>query len=163
MPDVPYIEIPLRRRDGTIRGHAIIDAADAHLTIHRWHLNGGYARRQVPRPGGSPQTVWLHRAILGLTPGDGVQADHIDRDPLNCRRANLRIVTHAENQQNCASKPGSSSRYRGVGWHKTGGKWTARARLNGIQHYLGLFDDEEEAAAAVSAWRLAHMPYTVER
>ena len=44
----------------------------------------------------------MHRAILGLGPwtlGEP-EADHIDGDGLNNRRANLRVVTHSGNAQN---------------------------------------------------------------
>lgn len=162
MPDAAYIRIPLRRRDGTIKAHAIIDVEDAHLAVHRWHLSGGYAKRSLHHAGGRQQTVWLHRAILGLTPGDGVEVDHIDGNGLNCRRENLRVATHAQNVQNVPSHAGSSSRYRGVSWNSRRGKWKAQAQLNGVVHTLGRFDDEQEAAAVVQAWRLAHMPFTVE-
>ena len=44
-----YLLIPLRRRDGTLRAHAIIDAADAHLADQRWSFhNMGYAARNLP-------------------------------------------------------------------------------------------------------------------
>lgn len=49
--------------------------------------------------------TYLHRLILGLPPGGGHQrqADHINRDPFDNRRANLRIVTPREN---CANRGG---------------------------------------------------------
>jgi len=162
MPAEDYIEIPLRRRDGSLRAHAVIDAEDAHLAVHRWHLHcNGYAARTLWLPGGKRRAVLLHRAILGLTFGDGVEVDHIDGDPLNCRRSNLRVVTHAQNGQNVPSQAGSSL-YRGVTWHKADQKWKAQAHLGGVNHYLGSFDDEQEAAAAAQAWRIINMPFTVE-
>ena len=38
--------------------------------------------------------VHLHRLIANAQPGELI--DHVDRDPLNCRRSNLRRVTPAE-------------------------------------------------------------------
>ena len=42
-----------------------------------------------------------------------------------------------------------SSRFRGVTWSKTVGKWQARTVRDGRRVYLGVFEDEEEAGLAV--------------
>lgn len=50
--------------------------------------------------GGKGKTIYLHHLILGL-PGDKqLVVDHIDRDPLNNTRDNLRVVTRRENTLN---------------------------------------------------------------
>lgn len=154
-----YLLLPLRRRDGTLRARAIIDAADGYLAEHRWCLHGqGYAHRKSP-----DGYVLLHRVILGLTPGDGLEGDHKNRDRLDCRRSNLRVVTVTGNTQNRAAYEGSRSRHRGVYWHKGRGRWRAAARLDGKEHHLGYFADEDDAGDAASVWRSAHMPFTVEQ
>ena len=43
---------------------------------------------------------------------------------------------------------GKVSAYRGVGWHKKNQKWQARISNCGTSHYIGLFNDEVEAARA---------------
>jgi hypothetical protein len=151
--------IPLRARDGSIRAHATIDEQDAHLAEHRWHLSNGYVRRSDYSDG--RRDLLLHRVILGLTPGDGLQGDHIDGNPLDCRRSNLRVATNAQNTQNQRAA-GGSSRHRGVAWHKATGKWSAQVRIQGRLVYLGLFADEAAAAEAARVYRLAHMPFTNE-
>lgn len=161
--------IPLRAQDGEIRAYAYLDEEDAEHARHQWCLDSstGYAVRILHlgmREGRQiRRKVYLHRVVLGLTPGDGRQADHIDGDRLNCRRGNMRVVSHAENGQNVPSG-GGTSRYRGVSWQArgTGGKWQAKSQLDGRQKHVGYFDDEEDAAAAVTAFRLAHMPYSNE-
>jgi hypothetical protein len=45
----------------------------------------------------------LHRLILGLEPGSDLECDHINRNPWDNRRANLRKVTRKEN---CANRGG---------------------------------------------------------
>jgi hypothetical protein len=37
-----------------------------------------------------------------------------------------------------------------------GKRWRAQARMDGINHYLGTFDTEQEAAAAYEAFRDKH-------
>src|SRR4051794_6479842 len=97
MPDAGYCRIPLRRIGGQIFAEAIVDLEYAHLARMRWYLDGrGYVSHSVTR---GPE-LKLHRVILGLIPRDGLEADHINRDKLDNRRANLRIVTTAQNAQN---------------------------------------------------------------
>lgn len=162
-----YIRIQLgghRRSKGKcdIRGWALVDACDAHLAAHRWTLDDkGYAMRYVRRDG-----VQLHqgmsRLILGLQAGDPRQADHVNGDRLDNRRANLRIVTNAENAQNMAAHSDARSAHRGVDWFVPHGKWRARAHIAGRSHHIGYFDDEAEAGAAASAFREAHMTHNIE-
>lgn len=160
------MRFPLKRRDGSIRAWANIDAADwPEVSRHRWHLaNSGYVRRNAyPTPGGNPVSVQLHRQLAGLVPGDGLEVDHRDGDPLNNRRSNLLVCEHAHNAQNRQrGNRGASSEYRGVSLRKdrTEHPWAAYGRANGRHHHIGFFDTEEEAAAASSAWRSEHMPFS---
>lgn len=155
------MEIALRARDGSIRAVALIDDADAGpVSMHRWSLHsGGYAQRSVIRDG-KRVTLLLHREIMGFAPGDAPRVDHVNRDRLDCRRSNLRVATHAQNMQNVVANRGSSSRYRGVTWRADMGRWQAQGSTNGRYRYLGLFDCEEDAAAAAAAYRAVHMPFS---
>lgn len=157
----PVVEIPLRGRDGSVRAVAIVDEADAHLAQHRWCLSTkGYVTRLV---GGRTNRIGLalHREVLGLQPGDGLLADHINGDPLDNRRENLRAVNHSGNAQNL-HRVRAASGVRGVHWHEEGRKWAARAKLNGRQYHLGLFSEIDAAAAAVAAFRAERMPFSPE-
>jgi HNH endonuclease len=158
-----YLLIPLRRHDRTLRAHAIIDVANAHLAEHRWCLDGhAYAMRRGPKVNGRRATFYLHREVLGLAAGDPREGDHVDGNPLNCRRSNLRVATGLLNAQNRPSHRGSTSAYRGVTWFAPQAKWRARAMINSKAVFLGYFTDELEAAEVASAYRLAHMPFTNE-
>lgn len=154
------VEIPLRARDGTIRAVALVDDQDAYLAEHRWSLHSeGYVCRTARSGDGTYRTVMLHRAVMGCVPGDGVQVDHIREDKLDNRRANLRLATNAQNQQNRHAVRSATGR-RGVSLHKASGLYEARAMLDGRQIVVGYRKDLDEAAALVSAWRAEHMPYS---
>lgn len=70
--------------------------------------------------------------------------DHINRNPLDNRKANLRICTR---QQNSFNKTGRS-KYKGVYKNHKGKGWIAEIGYNYKHHYLGIFDTPEEAALA---------------
>ncbi len=69
----------------------VIDDADAHLARYKWFYGEGYAGRR--------KDGMLHHCIVGF-PLDGLVVDHINRDTLDNRRVNLRIVTQRENLLN---------------------------------------------------------------
>lgn len=161
--------VPLHRRDGTIDGYAVVDPADyVDLSKYSWHLSRGtgqgYVVRTTPRDEeGRQGKVRMGRHLLGLAPGDSRQVDHINGDRRDHRRANLRILTGAQNMQNQKSHAGSSSRFRGVYWDKHAKKWRADAGPQSSKRYLGYFDSEEEAARVAREAREGIMPYAHER
>jgi HNH endonuclease len=155
--------VPLYDRHGAVVAYAQVDPADGHLTEHRWcRGRNGYAMRNAHAEDGVRRAVYMHREIVGLVHGDGLEADHRNGDKLDNRRSNLRVVTRAENCQNITSGGWGASRYRGVTWDATRGKWVAQAKLRGRNHHLGRYAREEDAAAAAAAFRAVHMPFSGE-
>lgn len=151
--------IPLRNRAGEVVAEALVDDEDLSLVSQwRWRRTvGGYVSRGT-RVAGQQRTILLHHQVLGII--DGREVDHINGDSLDCRRANLREITHAGNLQNRrGANRGSRSRHRGVTWDKRTGRWLAQVMIDGRNHFLGRFDDEDEAGAAAAAFRAEHMPY----
>jgi len=94
------------------------------------------------------RTVFMHRLIMNPPPG--MVVDHIDGNGVdNCRR-NLRNCTHAQNIHNLPKHHGVS-RFKGV-CRARHGRWQAGIRTGGHRMYIGLFDDEVEAAHARDRW-----------
>jgi hypothetical protein len=83
------------------------------------------------------------------------QIDHIDRNKLNNRIDNLRVVTNAENQHNQGIKSNNTSGFQGVTWSAQKKKWHARITIDGRQKHLGFFDSPE---AAAEVYRIAKQP-----
>lgn len=160
--------IPVKRKNGSICAYTQVDPADAEwLRQWTWRLDSdGYVRRYERRQG-KFMAVSMARTILGLEHGDPREADHKNRDKLDNRRANLRIVTGAQNKQNfpayrTAPWGERTSTHRGVGWHKHRRKWRARATMNGKVYNLGYYDQETDAVEAVITFRNQHMPYSTD-
>ena len=156
--------IPLHDRQGSVRGQVILDADDvAWASQWRWYLGSeGYAERVDSRDEhGRTQHHLLHRDLLGLVHGDGLEVDHIDRDRLNCRRSNMRAIPEGKNMQNLPGY-GVHSKHRGVTYLKDRQMWWARVRVDGKMRHVGRFKTEEEAAEAARAARAKFMPYAVD-
>jgi hypothetical protein len=96
---------------------------------------------------GNKRYVKMHRLILGAKEGDEV--DHINRDSLDNRRENLRLVTEAWQQNaNKDKRANTSSIYKGVCWDAGRGRWTAYIDKDRRRKFLGRFKSEAEAALA---------------
>jgi hypothetical protein len=143
---------------------AIVDVADyERLSSFQWRAQfdrdtrGFYAVRGI-KENGKNKAVLMHRVILGAKPGETV--DHIDRDTLDNRRANLRIVTKGQNSWNQRLLHAqNTSGFRGVCW--SGTRWLAQITVNNRLYHLGCFDTPEAAAKAYDrAARELHQGFT---
>ena len=138
---------------------AIVDAADfASVNQYEWKKHSkGYAYRFERDSDGVNKMILMHRQIM--QPGKGLVVDHINHDPLDNTRANLRTCTQRENMKNrkkVLEKCGqaTSSRFKGVYryQYKTTVKYKATIWCNGKQKHIGYFKTEVAAAKAYDKW-----------
>lgn len=127
---------------------ALVDAADyPRLAQHTWFMSQeGYAVGLLPNGHGKFALLYMHRVILQPAPGELV--DHINSNPFDNRRQNLRLASSHQNHQNRRVKSNSHTELKGVGWHKEREKYYARIQLQGIRVHLGYFQDAATAALA---------------
>lgn len=126
---------------------AFVDKEDYEkVSRYKWSDNGhGYLVRMSNK-----KMIFLHHEIIGKH--EGMCIDHIDRNKLNNRRSNLRIVSKSVNTHNSTYTRGKS-KYRGVSWFSPHNRWRARIRINNVDKYIGEFRDELEAKLAVDKVR----------
>lgn len=96
--------------------------------------------------------AWLY--VYGEFPCSDL--DHKDGNRTNNRIKNLRLCTECENRHNVGATKGNISGVKGVNWHKSRGKWQARAMVNYKPYYIGLFKTLEEASVAYQAFAKEH-------
>lgn len=148
-------EIKLTRGQVTL-----IDDQDADLADLKWYAmfapaygNGGmfFAGRSV-QDNGKAHTRYLHRLILARVLGRELsrkeQADHINGNPLDNRRDNLRLATSSQNNANKGLRKDNTSGFKGVHFEKHIGKYRAQIKHAGVLRRLGSFDTPEEAHGA---------------
>lgn len=145
-------EIELRGRLGQGKV-ALCDEADfALLSQYRWHLSrGGYPRTYWRKAGVRSTTLSMHQLLRDEK--GGAYRDHINGDPLDNRRANLRPCTPQENAWNRKGHSNSKTGVKGVSPFR--GKYRATIHLGGEQIHLGLFATADLAAAAYNGAAVA--------
>lgn len=113
------------------------------VNSYTWNINSdGYAFAWINK-----KNVLLHRCILNLKKGE--IGDHFNRDRLDNTRSNLRKVTKSVNNQNRGVRKDSRSGVRGISWQESIKKWKVQRQVNGVRHYLGVFETLKEAERAL--------------
>lgn len=100
--------------------------------------------------------VFLHRLITGAP--DGLLVDHINHNPLDNRKCNLRLVTPAQNAQNRLKPDGVS----GVHYDPNKDRWAVRISINGQRKRIGRYESKEVAEKAGIEARAELLPYSQE-
>lgn len=137
---------------------AMVDDEDfEYLNQWKWYTRRDQTRFYVTRMAtigvNERKNIHMHRVIMKLNDAT-LFVDHIDHNPLNNQKNNLRICTHKQNSCNMSKRKNTSSKYLGVQRaHFKRGKyihsyWQAIIRINGENKRLGLFKEELDAALA---------------
>ena len=139
--DTAYLDLYNKKEN--IISYAIIDKEDIEkCLISKLCLSGnGYVIT-----GGRGKTYLLQHIILGKK--EGFEVDHINGNPLDNRKSNLRHVTRSENNINRKNTKGY--------WRTASNKWQAYIGKNHKKYRLGTFDTEQEAKQARKKAELLH-------
>lgn len=149
----------------TLSATLVIDKEDMPLVMggdNRWVANRSkgitYVYRSHADGSGGRVKESVHRLILGLgtSRDDARVVDHIDGNPLNCRRENMRIVSQSENTRNSSIGRRNTSGVMGVCFHTRIGRWQVRIGHNDKEIHIGYFDSFSDA---VSARKQAEIKY----
>src|SRR5258708_6156443 len=90
----------------------LIDNEDfERISKYRWQYNGNYASRKIENT-----TLYMHSFMINVPKGK--YTEHINGNPLDNRRKNLRICSKAENMKNQKLSKLSTSGFKGVYWSK---------------------------------------------
>lgn len=130
---------------------AIVDAADfRRLNRWKWHARRAGTKYYVLRVDTSKKrtiVIFMHRLLLGLKEGDRRCGDHINGNPLDNRRFNLRIATTMENTRNRKIGRNNTTGYKGIR-QTPNGTWSARVRAGDVKKFRSGFPNKKAAHAA---------------
>jgi HNH endonuclease len=135
---------------------AIVDDEDFDLVNQwKWQVTWSgsqfYAVRTIAYEN-RVRTRYLHHEVLGLPPANNRKwvVDHINRNPLDCRKENLRVCTQYQNLANVAPKPikNKYSNYKCVTFDRNKKRWVAKIQHGRKKKFCGCFKTEYEAVVA---------------
>lgn len=99
-----------------------------------------YAQKRINK-----KIIEMQRFLTDAKAGQYV--DHINGNPLDNRRYNLRICSNGANLRNGRVRPNNTSGITGVHLNKRG-KWEAYIKVNYRKIHLGLYTSKKEAKTA---------------
>lgn len=129
----------------TSDGHTVIIDSDnlEYFKSLKWFVGNGYAMTKL-----DGRLQYMHHIVLPDIP-QGMVRDHINRNKLDNRRENLRIVSPGRNALNHDRQSYGKVEYLGVIIDRRNGFYLAR--LGGVS--LGLYRDAKDAALAYDCGR----------
>lgn len=120
-----------------------------NISKHSWCVSkSGYLVANIAN-----RVTRLHRLIMNAEPGTVV--DHINGNPLDNRKSNLRITDNTKNVRNSIGSKRNVVGARGISATKNG-KFRARIMVDRKEIRLGIFDDLE---SAIEARRIAEIEH----
>ena len=96
-----YVEIQILTKNN--KQYTILYDLEDHelLDNFMWSINGNeYGRTSIYITSTQKRNILMHRFILGIYDDSSCIVDHINRNKLDNRRSNLRIVSTVENSRN---------------------------------------------------------------
>lgn len=144
--DIAYMLI--YDRNCKVKARIVIDASDVDLCKqYKWCLNKKQTVLTNVTVNGKRKSIYLYRLLMGVADSPHtVQVDHISRDRLDNRKANLRICSPNQNSCNSKLRSTNTTGYRGVVFRKDTEKYQAQIWHKNKRISLGCYDTALEAA-----------------
>lgn len=89
--------------------------------------------------------VYLHRHLMKEDLQENLVVDHINGNPKDNRKENLRVTTQGQNSYNHKKRNNNTSGVTGVCFNKNKMKWQATIKYNKKQIFLGYFKEFDDA------------------
>ncbi len=138
------VEIIITNRQGIEKERAIVDLDDfVKIKDFRWHTTNKHYVRTSINNSRKRIFIYLHRLLLDVD--DNTLVDHINQNPLDNCRKNLRVANLSINRLNSKLNINNTSGYRGVVYRKGVKKWEASIIVNGDKIYLAETKDKTKA------------------
>lgn len=125
---------------GVEKDYFLIDHEDIEkVLLYKWNFSESYKYVRSNKC----YEKRLHRYLI--SPSKNMQVDHINRDPTDNRKINLREVTSSQNNYNRRIQSNNISGYKCISWDKNRDKWKVSIKKENKILYSKRFSDIHEA------------------
>lgn len=146
-----HAEIIINHKHGEII--VLIDLEDVEkVKIAKWNakydktVNDYYISAHERNNYQNRKVIRLHNFLMN-TP-EGMECDHINRNPRDNRKFNLRNVEPMINKQNKGFYKNNKSGYKYIYWSNTFDRWFVQIKRNNVQTTIGRYKNLEDAVIA---------------
>lgn len=134
----------LYNKSGEKVSETIIDLEDLdRIIVFKWR----YWKGRVYTGNYKPIPIY-YKILEGQIENEDFVVDHINSNPLDNRKSNLRITTQSNNVLNKSKLKNNNSDFTGVWFDKKRNKWCAEIKKNEIKCFLGRHNKKEDAVFA---------------
>ena len=139
-----YAEIVIKKKNGNMKKFKIDIEDIEKIEKYRWWDHSGYAITDIPKNSGK---IMLHRYLMDVIHISHLEVivDHINRDPTDNRKFNLRLVNPTQSSINRGVQSNNKSGISGVTWDKKANKWAVYIKYKYAHRLMGSSEDLEEA------------------
>lgn len=126
-------------------GEFLIDTEDLpKIRYHKWRITHNHVVTGLPAQGTQRDLSWV---IMDLDNRvvEGVIVDHINCNPFDNRKQNLRVCAQRQNLLNKSFMSNNTFGFIGVSYKKDRNTYDPEIRLNGVRCHLGATKTKEEA------------------
>lgn len=127
-------------------GEFLIDSDDIDkVKYHKWRISHNHVITGTKGRNNIRDLSWI---ILDIEDIQDNVVDHINNNPFDNRKINLRLCKQSENTKNLSLKSNNSSGFAGVSYIKKRNKWNSEIKINYKKIHLGEYKEKKEAVYA---------------
>lgn len=140
--------IPLYNEQHEVYAEIIIDVEDIERVCnYKWHSKTNDFNHVYGKVDG--KMTMLHRFLLGVNDSN-IIVDHVNRNPLDNRKCNLRITDSKGNARNQTKPKSNTTGYKNISMRN--GKYRVTITKDYKRHELGMYNTLEEAIKVRDEW-----------
>lgn len=139
-----------------IKGHVVLfDEEDIVIfNKYNWYIHNNEKYKRVIHDI-NKKRLYFHREIMGVT-DNNIIVDHINGNPLDNRKENLRLSDKSTNGMNRPKNKNNSTGYKGVVWYPVSKTYSAELMVKGVRYRKHGFKTAKEAAKKYNELAIEH-------
>ena len=133
--------------------NVLIDKEDYDkIKYYKWYISSNKYILSIV----DGNTTRLHRYLMNISDSN-IYIDHIDNNPHNNKKSNLRISDAIKNAQNKGKRPNTNTNTKFIGIYFRGNRWKSSIGINGKSIIIGYDTKEINSARRRDLWIIENL------